>query len=172
MATFRAIEDGLWVVRPVLSGVSGVIDPYGQVQAQTDSFSGGEPTATAVIVSRSTPTLYVRFGDWFAYLCVAGLAALAGWTIAAGMHSARQYPRRPGVEQWLAASLECNSVKRFVMKQMHGASGDGIEYDYVITRRCPASSNSADQPNHTLERAGALRAAGALDRSGRNRREL
>jgi apolipoprotein N-acyltransferase len=77
MATFRAIEDGLWVVRPVLSGISGIIDPYGRVQAQTDSFGGGEPTATAVIVSRSTPTLYVRFGDWFAYRCVAGLVALA-----------------------------------------------------------------------------------------------
>ena len=81
MATFRAIEEGLWVVRPVLSGVSGVVDPYGQVLAQTDSFSGVEPTATAVIVSRSTPTLYARFGDWFAYLCVAGLVALAGWAL-------------------------------------------------------------------------------------------
>jgi apolipoprotein N-acyltransferase len=76
MATFRAIEDGLWVVRPVLSGISGVVDPYGRVQTQTDSFGGGEPTATAVIVSRSTPTLYVRFGDWFAYLCIAGLIAI------------------------------------------------------------------------------------------------
>jgi apolipoprotein N-acyltransferase len=76
MASFRAIEDGLWVVRPVLSGVSSVVDPYGRVLAQTDSFSDVEPTATAVIVSRSTPTLYVRFGDWFAYLCVAGFAVL------------------------------------------------------------------------------------------------
>ena len=81
MATFRAIENGLWVVRPVLSGISGVIDPYGRVQAQTDSFSGGEPTATAVIVSRSTPTFYVRFGDWFAYLCVAGLVAIVALTL-------------------------------------------------------------------------------------------
>jgi hypothetical protein len=31
-----------------------------------------------MIMSRSTPTFYVRFGDWFAYLCVAGLAALVG----------------------------------------------------------------------------------------------
>jgi len=76
MATFRAIEDGLWVVRPVNSGISGVIDPYGQVLAQTDSFNGDTPTTMAVIVSRSTPTLYVRFGDWFAYLCVLGLVAL------------------------------------------------------------------------------------------------
>jgi apolipoprotein N-acyltransferase len=77
MATFRAIEDGFWVVRPVLSGISAIVDPYGRVLAQTDSFSGVEPTATATIVSRSTPTLYVRFGDWFAYLCAAGLVALA-----------------------------------------------------------------------------------------------
>jgi apolipoprotein N-acyltransferase len=76
MATFRAVENGLWVVRPVLSGISGVIDPRGQVVAQTDSFSSGEPTAIAVIVSRSTPTPYVRFGDWFAYLCIAGLVAI------------------------------------------------------------------------------------------------
>jgi apolipoprotein N-acyltransferase len=76
MATFRAIEAGLWVVRPVGSGVSAVVDPYGQVLAQTDAFSGVEPTVTAVIVSHSTPTLYTRFGDWFAYLCVAGLVAL------------------------------------------------------------------------------------------------
>ncbi len=82
MATFRALEDGLWVVRPVNSGISGVVDPYGQVLAQTDSFSSGEPTATAVIVSRAIPTLYVRFGDWFAYLCLAALVALAGWALA------------------------------------------------------------------------------------------
>jgi apolipoprotein N-acyltransferase len=77
MATFRAIEDGLWVVRPVNSGISGVIDPYGQVLAQADSFSSGAPTMMATIVSRGTATLYVRFGDWFAYLCIAGLLALA-----------------------------------------------------------------------------------------------
>jgi hypothetical protein len=32
---------------------------------------------TAIIVSRSPPTLYLRFGDWFAYLGAAGLVALA-----------------------------------------------------------------------------------------------
>jgi apolipoprotein N-acyltransferase len=78
MATFRAIEVGLWVVRPVSSGVSAVVDPYGQVLAQTDAFSGVEPTVTAVIVARGSSTLYTRFGDWFAYLCVAGLATLTG----------------------------------------------------------------------------------------------
>jgi hypothetical protein len=30
-----------------------------------------------MIVSRSTPTFYVRFGDWFAYVCIAGLIVLA-----------------------------------------------------------------------------------------------
>jgi apolipoprotein N-acyltransferase len=81
MATFRAIEAGLWVVRPVSSGISAVVDPYGQVLAQTDAFLGAEPTTTAVMVSRGTPTLYTRFGDWFAYLCVAGLVVLAGWAL-------------------------------------------------------------------------------------------
>lgn len=81
MATFRAIEGGFWVVRPVSSGISEVVDPHGRVVARTDSFSGVEPTATAVIVSRSTPTPYVRFGDWFAYACIAGLGALATWAL-------------------------------------------------------------------------------------------
>ena len=76
MAIFRAIENGFVIVRPSLSGISTIVDAQGRVLAQADAFGPGEPTAVATVATQHATTLYARFGDWFAYLCVAGFAAL------------------------------------------------------------------------------------------------
>jgi apolipoprotein N-acyltransferase len=76
MAIFRAVENGFAIVRPSLSGISTIIDAQGRVQAQADAFGAGEPTAVANVATQHATTLYARFGDWFAYLCVSGFAAL------------------------------------------------------------------------------------------------
>jgi len=76
MAIFRAVENGFTIVRPSLSGISTIIDAQGRVLAQADAFGSGEPTAVANVATQHATTLYTRFGDWFAYLCVAGFAAL------------------------------------------------------------------------------------------------
>jgi apolipoprotein N-acyltransferase len=77
MATFRAIENGVWLVRPSLSGISTVVDPQGRVLAQVSAYGPDEPTAVATIGTQGTPTPYAQFGDVFAYACILGLAALA-----------------------------------------------------------------------------------------------
>jgi apolipoprotein N-acyltransferase len=81
MATFRAIENGVWMVRPSLSGVSTIVDPQGRVLAQVSAFGPDEPTAVATIGTQGTPTPYAQFGDVFAYLCLVALTMLAGLAI-------------------------------------------------------------------------------------------
>lgn len=65
------------MVRPTLSGISTVVDAYGRTLAQVDDFGNDQPTLVPAAVTAGMPTLYARFGDWFAYLCLAGLAVLA-----------------------------------------------------------------------------------------------
>lgn len=72
-AAMRAIENGRYLVRAANTGISGIVDPYGRVLAQSDIF---EP---AVVVGEArfltALTIYTRIGDAFAY---AALAATAG----------------------------------------------------------------------------------------------
>ncbi len=76
MATFRAIENGVWMVRPSLSGISTIVDPQGRVLAQVSAFGPDEPTVVATVATQGTPTPYAQFGDVFAYICILGLAML------------------------------------------------------------------------------------------------
>ena len=68
-ASMRAIENGRYLVRAANTGISGVVDPYGRIVAQSRIF---EP---AVIVSQArflqVATVYTRTGDVFAYAAVA-----------------------------------------------------------------------------------------------------
>ena len=67
-ASMRAIEDGRYLVRSANTGISGIVDPYGRVLAQSDIF---RPTVIvgSVRVLR-TSTVYARVGDVFAYASV------------------------------------------------------------------------------------------------------
>jgi apolipoprotein N-acyltransferase len=50
--------------------------------AQVSAFGPDEPTVVATVAAQGTPTPYAQFGDVFAYVCILGLAALAGLAIA------------------------------------------------------------------------------------------
>jgi apolipoprotein N-acyltransferase len=60
-AAMRAIENGRYLVRSANTGISGIVDPYGRVVAQTDLFK------PAVVVEQARflrdTTVYVRTGD-------------------------------------------------------------------------------------------------------------
>lgn len=72
---FRAVENGITVVRSLNTGVSGFIDPYGRVMAtvsenREETFVAGYASARVAIVRDRT--FYTRHGDVFAY-AIAGL---------------------------------------------------------------------------------------------------
>jgi apolipoprotein N-acyltransferase len=78
MHVFRAIENGVPLVRATASGLSAAVDPWGRVLSVSDFFAGGDRTMTAQVPLGRIPTLYAKTGDLFAWLCLAGLAIILG----------------------------------------------------------------------------------------------
>ena len=78
-AAMRAIENGRYLVRSANTGISGIVDPYGRVLAETSIF---EP---AVVVGEArfltARTIYSRIGDVFAYasVLITALLLLTVW---------------------------------------------------------------------------------------------
>ncbi|MGW9042867.1 nitrilase-related carbon-nitrogen hydrolase [Streptomyces lydicus] len=75
-ASLRAIEGGYSLVRQDAEGVSTAYDNKGRVLATTDYFTTGQQTMVAYVPTHGATTIYDRIGDLFAWLCLAGVAAL------------------------------------------------------------------------------------------------
>ena len=73
-ASMRAIENGRYLVRAANTGISGIVDPYGRVLAQTGIYEPAVVIGDARFI-RSL-TVYTRIGDLFAYLSVLATVAL------------------------------------------------------------------------------------------------
>jgi apolipoprotein N-acyltransferase len=77
IAAFRAIENGVTVVRQADNGLSVVIDPYGRILASVDHFQAGERLLVAQVPANANVfTLYPVIGDLFAWLTVFALAVI------------------------------------------------------------------------------------------------
>jgi len=79
MARVRAAENRRWIIRATNNGYTASIDPYGRIY---------RPLAPDVRAAANLPydfrtdrTVYTRFGDWFAWLCVAVSVMLFLWTL-------------------------------------------------------------------------------------------
>ncbi len=76
-ARFRALEEGLPVVRAANNGISGVIDAYGRVAASLGLGPGGIVDIGLPRSLAATP--YARFGDWIAILLGMVLLSAGVW---------------------------------------------------------------------------------------------
>jgi apolipoprotein N-acyltransferase len=68
MARVRAVENRRWVLRVTNSGLTAAIDPYGKIYESIPRDVRG--AVDLPYDFRTDTTLYTRFGDWFAWMCV------------------------------------------------------------------------------------------------------
>jgi apolipoprotein N-acyltransferase len=89
IAVFRAIENGVSIVRIADNGLSIAADPYGRILSATDHFQADERLIVAQVPTQGVFTLYSVIGDSFAWLCIAGMVALIAWGIVRGRRARR-----------------------------------------------------------------------------------
>jgi apolipoprotein N-acyltransferase len=75
----RAVENRLYIVRSVASGISGIVDDRGRILETTKLFEKKAFVREVRINPDARRTFYTLYGDWFAWL----LFALLGAVIAA-----------------------------------------------------------------------------------------
>ena len=76
-AAFRAVENRRSLVRVTNTGLTSVIDAVGREQAALPIYQRG--TLVHDVAALQMPTIFQRFGDWFAWLCCLGAVGLPGW---------------------------------------------------------------------------------------------
>jgi apolipoprotein N-acyltransferase len=74
MARVRAVENRRWLLRGTNNGHTVSVDPYGRIIARIAP--DRRDTLRAPYDFRSDTTLYTRWGDWWAWLCVAVSAGI------------------------------------------------------------------------------------------------
>lgn len=73
MSPLRAVETGRWLVRCGTTGISGFISPNGVWTSRLPLNTAGALLGDVALRTDTTP--YVRYGDWFLWLC----AVLSAW---------------------------------------------------------------------------------------------
>jgi apolipoprotein N-acyltransferase len=81
MAVFRAVENGVSLVRQADGGLSISTDPYGRTLATMDHFTASERLMIAQVPTTGVTTVYSVIGDLFGWATVIGFPLLVCWAI-------------------------------------------------------------------------------------------
>jgi apolipoprotein N-acyltransferase len=76
MAVMRGVESGFTIARSAKQGLLTVSDDRGRILAQQDAATVHFASLLATAPVRHDDTLYARWGDWFAWLNIAGLIVI------------------------------------------------------------------------------------------------
>ena len=114
MHVFRAIENGMPIVRAAAIGMSAAVDPWGRVLGVADHLAPGDSTLVAQVPIGHVPTWYARVGDLFAWLCVAALVSILGLSVLASSgRLARVRPVAPAVTGIFAGGTVLSGEYRY-----------------------------------------------------------
>lgn len=81
MAVFRAVENGVSLVRHAKNGLSIATDPYGRTLATMDHFTASERLMIAQVPTTGVTTVYSVIGDLFGWTTVIGFLLLVCWAV-------------------------------------------------------------------------------------------
>jgi apolipoprotein N-acyltransferase len=87
MASFRALEQGVNLVRQTSGGLSAAFDYQGRVLAAMDHYQTDDHVMIAQVPTAGVRTFYSRTGDWFAWFCCGTVLVLAGRAFHRGRRS-------------------------------------------------------------------------------------
>src|SRR5215469_6067422 len=73
MAILRGVESGFSIARSAKLGILTATDDRGHILAERNTIGPLFATAIANVPVRHDATLYSRFGNWFAWLCIVQL---------------------------------------------------------------------------------------------------
>ena len=76
MASFRSIKQGFNQIRAASNAVSETYDYQGHRLAAVDDALTDNKSIVAYVPTKGVHTIYSVLGDWFAWLCLAGLLVL------------------------------------------------------------------------------------------------
>ncbi len=97
MAVFRAVENGVPLVRQTSNGVSLAADAYGRELSYVDNFRGVFEQ-DVIVPLNATTTIYPQIRDTFGWLSVLAFVTLAIGTLAKGRYSKRRQ-REPALHE-------------------------------------------------------------------------
>ncbi len=75
-ASFRAIEQGVNLVRQTSHGLSAAFDYQGRRLSSMDHFQAADYVMVSEVPTRGVHTIYSVLGDWFAWFCAAAFLVL------------------------------------------------------------------------------------------------
>jgi len=76
MASFRAIEQGVNLVRQTSQGLSAAFDYQGRRLSAMDHYYTADYALVSEVPTRGVRTVYSRLRDWFAWICAAAFLVL------------------------------------------------------------------------------------------------
>ena len=91
MAVYRAIENGVSLVRQGSNGLSMATDPYGRVLGAMDHFTASDRVMVAQVPTKGVFTLYSVIGDLFGWLAVVGFVVIVGWGVVRWRRARREH---------------------------------------------------------------------------------
>jgi apolipoprotein N-acyltransferase len=70
MAILRGVESGFSIARSAKLGILTATDDRGRILAERSTIGPLFASVIATVPVRHDATIYARFGNWFAWLCV------------------------------------------------------------------------------------------------------